>query len=283
MTTLRGRALRPFPATVGGYRLLERVGVDPMSEWFRAEVPTVDERHARGGEGVVLDRAPYRRAAPTPELRLLRRVYRAGAPEQLPAAFVDESLTTMRFYSALSHPNISTVERVELVGGEIWCTSPWLEGCTLRALIERGRAAELAVPLGALLYLGVSVVDALCHVHAQRLPDGQPLGLFLRMLDPPRRVHRARGHGQADRLRPRSLGPYVHGRRPRRARGVGVPLARAGDGRGARRAHRSLLARHAIIASRARERSPPRCARCSASSGTTRRRGSERSPNTAPV
>jgi serine/threonine protein kinase len=173
---------RPFPPCISGYRLVQRVGRDRMSEWFRA-IALADERANEPpiGDHPSAQRAPYREPAATPPPVLLRRVCGGGLDEALLA----ESVTAARFYTTLDHPNIATVESFEIdAAGDVWCRSDWLEGVSLRALMQRGRRAGLPMPTAAVLQLGLAIAKALAHVHDHRLGDGLPLGLFLRILDP---------------------------------------------------------------------------------------------------
>ena len=116
------------------YRILEKIGSGGMGEVFKAE-----------------------------DMKLGRTV----ALKVLPAR-ADENLTAKRRFlkeaqaaSALNHPNIVTIHAIEEADGVDFIVMEYIEGETLKSIIEsRG-----ALPLGSLLDVGIQIADALAAAH----------------------------------------------------------------------------------------------------------------------
>lgn len=116
------------------YRILEKIGSGGMGEVFKAE-----------------------------DMKLGRTV----ALKVLPAR-ADENLTAKRRFlkeaqaaSALNHPNIVTIHAIEEADGIDFIVMEYIEGETLKSIIEsRG-----ALPLGSLLDVGIQIADALAAAH----------------------------------------------------------------------------------------------------------------------
>ncbi|MFN2578978.1 MAG: serine/threonine-protein kinase PknK [Pyrinomonadaceae bacterium] len=116
------------------YRIVEKIGSGGMGEVFKAE-----------------------------DTKLGRTV----ALKVLPATANDDATAKRRFLkeaqaaSALNHPNIVTIHAIEEAGGVDFIVMEFIEGQTLKAMIEHGGA----LPLANLLEIGIQVADALGAAH----------------------------------------------------------------------------------------------------------------------
>ena len=116
------------------YRVIAKVGSGGMGEVFKAE-----------------------------DTKLARTV----ALKVLPASANDDVTAKRRFLkeaqaaSALNHPNIVTIHAIEAAEGLDFIVMEFIEGPTLKAMIER----DGALPLPNLLDVGVQVADALGAAH----------------------------------------------------------------------------------------------------------------------
>ena len=116
------------------YRVVDKIGSGGMGEVFKAE-----------------------------DTKLGRTV----ALKLLPATANDNATAKRRFLkeaqaaSALNHPNIVTIHAIEEADGVEFIVMEFIEGQTLKAMIER----EGALPLANLLDIGIQVCDALGAAH----------------------------------------------------------------------------------------------------------------------
>src|SRR2546427_1615569 len=116
------------------YRVVDKIGSGGMGEVFKAE-----------------------------DTKLGRTV----ALKVLPATANDNATAKRRFLkeaqaaSALNHPNIVTIHAIEEADGVDFIVMEFIEGQTLKAMIER----EGALPLANLLDIGIQVCDALGAAH----------------------------------------------------------------------------------------------------------------------
>lgn len=120
------------------YRLGPKVGSGGMGEVFRAE-----------------------------DTKLGRTV----AIKFLPSAIHQDANARRRFFqeaqsaSSLNHPNIVTIHAIEEVDGRDFIVMEYVEGQTLREMVER----DGALPLSTLLEIGIQSADALEAAHELRL------------------------------------------------------------------------------------------------------------------
>lgn len=116
------------------YRVVGKIGSGGMGEVFKAE-------DTKLGRTVAL------------------KVLPAGANENLTAKrrFLKEAQAA----SALNHPNIVTIHAIEEAAGVDFIVMEFIDGQTLKTMIER----DGALPLGILLDIGIQVVDALGSAH----------------------------------------------------------------------------------------------------------------------
>ncbi len=116
------------------YRLIEKIGSGGMGEVFKAE-------DTKLGRTVALKLLP---STANDNLSAKRR-------------FLKEAQAA----SALNHPNIVTIHAIEEAEGVDFIVMEYLEGQTLKAMIE----SDGALPLQKLLDIGIQVVDALEAAH----------------------------------------------------------------------------------------------------------------------
>src|SRR5215831_15239045 len=116
------------------YRVLEKIGSGGMGEVFKAE-------DTKLGRTVALKILP------------------ASANENITAKkrFLKEAQAA----SALNHPNIVTIHAIEEADGVDFIVMEFIEGQTLKAMIER----DGALPLAKLVDIGIQVADALAAAH----------------------------------------------------------------------------------------------------------------------
>jgi len=146
-----GSTAKPRGAiTLGGYRLVERLGAGGMAEVWRAE--------GQDGNPVVLKRVLPHRADPQLD-EMLAREARLGL--------------------ALRHPNIVETLEVGEADGQHFAVMAYVEG---RDLVEVIRACKPPPGLGAFVVL--EVCRALGYAHALSDENGQPLGLVHRDVSP---------------------------------------------------------------------------------------------------
>jgi serine/threonine protein kinase/Tol biopolymer transport system component len=136
--------------TLGHFRILSPLGKGGMGEVYLAE-----------------------------DLKLRRKV----ALKLLPSAFTDHEERLRRFEqearaaSALNHPNIITIYEIGEAGQAHFIATEYIEGRTLRALLEEG-----ALPVERVLGIGVQVASALSAAHEAGIlhRDIKPENIMLR-------------------------------------------------------------------------------------------------------
>ncbi len=146
---------------LGPYRLRAELAVGGMAEVFLAE------HHAPADvrREVVVKRV-LPQFADDPDFRNM---------------FLDEA----RLMAALTHPYIAQVYDVGLDRGTVYLVMEYIRGPTIRDLLagaaERGHAG---LPRAAALSIALAVAEALDYAHGRRDPEGRPLGIVHRDLNP---------------------------------------------------------------------------------------------------
>ncbi len=99
--------------------------------------------------------------------------------------FRDMFLDEARLMAALAHPYIAQVYDVGLDGESCYLVMEYIRGPTVRDLLGAAAArGEAGLPRAAGLAIGLAVAEALHYVHGRVGPDGQPLGIVHRDLNP---------------------------------------------------------------------------------------------------
>ena len=95
--------------------------------------------------------------------------------------FLDEA----RLMAALTHPYIAQVYDVGVARGTVYLVMEYIRGPTVRDLLigaaDRGRAG---LPRAVALTIALAVAEALDYAHARKDPEGRPLGIVHRDLNP---------------------------------------------------------------------------------------------------
>ncbi|HEV7473172.1 MAG TPA: serine/threonine-protein kinase [Pyrinomonadaceae bacterium] len=151
------------------YRILEKIGQGGMGEVYKAE-------DTKLGRYVAIKLLPEDASEDTTAKRRL--------------------LNEAQSASALNNPHIVTIHAIEEVNGLDFIVMEFVEGETLKALIERSGA----LPLTKLLDLGIQVADALEAAHAVGLihRDIKPANILIT----PRGIAKVADFGLAKTVRP---------------------------------------------------------------------------------
>ena len=154
--------LDPAPARprIGRYEILERIATGGMAEAFRARA------HGPGG---------YQR-----ELVIKRILPHLAENADFVRAFVDEA----KILGMLNHPNVVGVYDFGEDDGRHYLALEFLDGPSLRSILERAiRRGEL-LPPGLVAYIGKEICHGLSAVHRARDAGGELLGLIHRDVTP---------------------------------------------------------------------------------------------------
>jgi len=117
------------------------------------------------------------------KLVVMKRVLTAfSADPQFRNMFIDEAHISM----SLSHGNIVQVLDVGLAGERTFLVLELVEGWDLEQILERAQATgpEHPWPPSLALYVTAQVCRGLAYAHAKRAPDGRPLGIVHRDVNP---------------------------------------------------------------------------------------------------
>ena len=149
------------PVTASGrYTNLERIAVGGMAEVFRAI------QHGECG---------FRRTV------VLKRILPAMAADpKFQNAFLDEAHIAMTFH----HGNVVPVLDVVQTNGSWFLVMDLVDGWNLAAILKRSRTADLPLPLALGLYITAELCRGIAYVHARKRPDGQPLAIVHRDINP---------------------------------------------------------------------------------------------------
>jgi eukaryotic-like serine/threonine-protein kinase len=91
-------------------------------------------------------------------------------------------LGAARLAARMSHPNVVVTSEVGEAQGRYYICTEYLEGHTLSQVLKK--TAERALPLEARLELLCQMLEGLAYLHGFKAPDGTPLGLMHRDLNP---------------------------------------------------------------------------------------------------
>jgi serine/threonine protein kinase len=141
---------------MGKYFLHERLGSGGMAEVFRATY---------WPEGGFRKTVAVKRVLPT-----------KADTERFTQMFLEEA----RLCAMLTHPNIVQVLDCGKFQERFILAMEYVDGCSLARLIK-----WQSLPLAAVTFLGAELAAALDYIHKRVGPDGTPLGLVHRDLNPP--------------------------------------------------------------------------------------------------
>jgi len=144
---------------MGKYFLHERIGTGGMAEVYRATYCP------EGGfrKTVAIKRVLSGAAASMPEFNEM---------------FVEEA----RLCALLHHPNIVQVFDCGKYQGGFIVAMEYVDGPSLQALIRTGSGP---LPISAVTFIGAELASALDYIHRKVAPDGKPLNLVHRDVNPP--------------------------------------------------------------------------------------------------
>ena len=145
------------PERYGAYRVFEQLGTGGMATVHRAEQDT-----PQGIRQVAL-----KWLLPTTDRKLV-------------TLFQDEA----RLLRYLHHPNIPETYDSGKVFGTYFIAMEYVDGPTLKQLIEHSAATVGPVPQAIVLNLMAQLLDALDHAHKRRDESGRPLGIIHRDVTP---------------------------------------------------------------------------------------------------
>jgi serine/threonine-protein kinase len=147
------------PIPFGRYLLGDRIAVGGMAEVFAA---------------VRRDGAPRR-------LLALKRILPTLTEDrQLVGMFLDEA----RIAAQLRHPGIAAIHDLGRHGDAYFIAMDYVQGVTLRALLDRFRAAGGRLPVAVSALVAHDVAEALDYAHRERDARGRPLRLVHRDVSP---------------------------------------------------------------------------------------------------
>lgn len=157
-----GKRLDPKKNRFGPYALVEELAVGGMAEVFLAN------HHALDG---VLRKVVVK-----------RMLDQFSDDEEFRSMFLHEA----RLMAALSHPNIAQIYDVGRDRkGRLYLVMEYIRGATLRELAYRAeRSVAGKVPRKFAISVALAIAEGLQYVHTRRDPDGQPLGIVHRDLNP---------------------------------------------------------------------------------------------------
>lgn len=97
---------------------------------------------------------------------------------------VAELLKEARLVASLSHPNVVSIREVADYDGGIYVAMEFVDGGTLKGVLDWLRSAGLAMPASVVTAIGCDILRALEVAHAAVGADGQPCPIIHRDLKP---------------------------------------------------------------------------------------------------
>lgn len=148
------------PTTFGKYFLTRRIAVGGMAEIYAAKL--------YGADGFEKDLV----------IKLILPQY-AKDPE-----FVQSFIAEAKIAVGLTHANIVAIYELGRVDGTYFISMEFVDGLDAFGILESARRHGLAMPVGCAARVVEEVAQGLDYAHRRRGPDGQPLGLVHRDLNP---------------------------------------------------------------------------------------------------
>jgi serine/threonine-protein kinase len=105
-------------------------------------------------------------------LAAVKRIPRKATQNtELVKLFLEEA----RLAARLQHPNVAQIYEVGKLGGSYFYAMEYINGETLRALVEHAKAKKIQIPIRSILTIAAGAAEALHHAHERRGLDGKPL------------------------------------------------------------------------------------------------------------
>ncbi len=149
-----------MPERLGRYRLLTLLATGGMGEVFLAR----QDGPAGFSKKVVI-----------------KRILRHLAKDQ---AFIDLFLNEARLAAILQHPHIAQVFGLEREGDSWFIAMEWVQGRSLRALVQQAKKVGTPLPPSVVARLVAQALQGLAYAHALKDERGQPLGIVHRDVTP---------------------------------------------------------------------------------------------------
>jgi serine/threonine protein kinase len=149
-----------LPAQIGGYEIVERVGVGGMAEAFRAR--------AKGPGGF--------------ERELI--IKRVLPHLEQDAEFVQGFMNEARILGMLNHPNVVDVYDFGVDEGRHYLAMEYLNGLSIGRILSHLRQRGRRMPLEVAVFVGQEVCRGLTAVHTLTDRDGRPLHVIHRDVSP---------------------------------------------------------------------------------------------------
>lgn len=146
--------------TFGKYFLTRRIAIGGMAEVYGAKLYGAD-----GFEKDLVIKQILPQYAKDPE-------------------FVQSFVAEAKIAVGLSHANIVAIYELGRVDGTYFIAMEFVDGLDAFALLEAARRHGLAVPVGCAARVVQEVAQGLDYAHRRKGPDGKPLGLVHRDLNP---------------------------------------------------------------------------------------------------
>jgi serine/threonine protein kinase len=155
----RGRSLA-LPASLGPYRLLERIAAGGMAEVFRAKRSGVE-----GFEKVVAVK------------RILPHL---SENKEFVEMFIDEA----KMVAGLSHPNIVQIFDLGKIDTAYFIAMEHVQGKDLRTILKQAKEKGLRIPLDLSVLIVSKVCSALEYAHRKRDEHGEAMKIVHRDISP---------------------------------------------------------------------------------------------------
>ncbi|MBI5498190.1 MAG: serine/threonine protein kinase [Deltaproteobacteria bacterium] len=149
-----------FPVPFGKYLLTDLIAVGGMAEIYRAKIFGVN-----GFEKQMVVKRILSKYAQNPSFVQM---------------FVDEAKVLV----SLTHGNIVPVYELGEVGGNYYIAMEYAEGMTALDLLRECYVKNRPLPVAIALYIAAEVAKGLGYAHGRTAPDGSPLGIVHRDLNP---------------------------------------------------------------------------------------------------
>jgi serine/threonine protein kinase len=109
-----------------------------------------------------------------PRFVVLKRLRRAFAADPSSARmFVERA----RLASSVEHANVAKIHEVGKLGGSFYCAMEYIDGETLRAVMDHARGKKIPIPVRVVLTVAAGAAAGLHHAHERRGSDGKLSGI----------------------------------------------------------------------------------------------------------